>query len=154
MSAERQREAAKAMAPLIAWARRDEGDVPALRRALRESLEAYMGFFLGRPAFARFILWEDLTGAERLRGARRQATALTDAFDAVRKVAARRGLRRFKVDDAVLMWIALGYAPVAHQPTLKLALDRDVTDAATRRRHIAFAVEQMLFVLAGHEAGQ
>jgi AcrR family transcriptional regulator len=148
VSAARQQEASKALVPIVEWCAGD-GDLGALRTALTRSMENYMGFFLARPSFARFILWEELTGAERLRAARRDATALSDAFEAVRKVARRKGLRRFPVEDAVLMWIALGYAPVANQVTLRLGVGRDLSDRSTRRKHVKFAVEQMLFVLTG-----
>jgi AcrR family transcriptional regulator len=150
VSADRQDATRKAMSPLHAWCELG-GDRLALKDALAESLQSYMRFFLARPSFARFISWEELAGAARLRSARRQATALTDAFTAIRRVAKRRGLRHFTVDDAVLLWIALGYAPIANQATVKLALSRDLSDTRTRGRHVAFAVDQMFFLLAGAE---
>ena len=149
VSADRQAATAKAVEPVVAWCRDGAIDLGALRRALEDGMESYMGFLLSRPAFQRFVTWEELAGAERLRAARRSSTALEEAFTALRQVAPRRGLRSFDVADAVLLWIALTYAPLANSNTLLVALGRDLTVARVRRRHIRFAVDQMLFLLAG-----
>jgi AcrR family transcriptional regulator len=148
VSAERQQATSNALLPVHQWCAGRES-VAGLEAALAQSMESYMGFFLARPAFARLITWEELAGAQRLRAAHRRATALTDAFQAVRKVAKQRRLRRFSVDEAVLLWIAFGYTPIANQATLRVAMERDVSDPKTRKKHVAFAVEQMLFLLAG-----
>jgi hypothetical protein len=150
VSADRQAATAKAVEPVVAWcaARGDLGD---LRKALEQGMESYMRFLLSRPAFQRFISHEELAGARRLRAARRSSTALEDAFAAVRDVAGRRGLQPFDVGDAVLLWVSLTYAPLAHGNTLMAALRRDLTLAGMRRRHIRFAAEQMMFLLAGCE---
>src|SRR4051812_36564028 len=83
VSAARQEATARAVEPVVAWCE-SGGD---LRAALRQGMEDYMGFLLARPSFARFISWEELAGARRLRAARRHSTALEDAFAAVRAVA-------------------------------------------------------------------
>ena len=108
-----------------------------------------MKFLLSRPAFQRFITWEELAGGRRLRAARRSSTALNDAFTAVRKVAKRRGLRPFDVGDAVLLWVSLTYAPLANRNTLLVALQRDLQVAKTRKRHVKLAADQMMFFLTG-----
>ena len=105
VSADRQRATADALAPVHEWCEGTAGP-DGLRKALAAAMESYMGFFVARPAFARFIAWEELAGAKRLRAARRRATSLTDAFTAVRRAGEGRGLRRFSVDDAVLLWFA------------------------------------------------
>jgi TetR/AcrR family transcriptional regulator len=151
VSADRQAATAEAVAPVVAWC--DEGgDLRGLRKALRRGIEAYMSFLLARPAFPRFITWEELAGAGRLRAARRNSTALEDAFGAVRAVAKKRGLQAFEVEDAVLLWISLTYAPLAHRHTLLVALNRDLSDPKVRKRHVRLAADQLLFLLAGRTA--
>jgi hypothetical protein len=148
VSTARQEATAAAVAPVLAWCMKG-GDLRALRKALRRGMEAYMAFLIARPAFARFITWEELAGADRLRAAKRSSTALEDAFGAVRKVAKKRGLQPFEVSDAVLLWIGLTYAPLANRNTLLRSLELDLTDAKARKRHVRLAADQMLFLLTG-----
>jgi TetR/AcrR family transcriptional regulator len=148
VSAARQTATAMAVRPIAVWCE-DGGDHGDLRKALQAGMESYMGFLLSRPSFQRFITREELAGAKRLRAARRSSTALGDAFTAVKKVARKRGLRTFDVADAVLLWVSLTYAPLANANTLLVALDRDLGIEKVRRRHIRFAVDQMMFLLAG-----
>jgi TetR/AcrR family transcriptional regulator len=144
--AERQAATAAAIQPLIAWCEAEE-DREGLRRAVAAGMEGYMVFLLQRPSFTRFITWEDLAGGRRLREADRSSTALTDAFTRVRSVAAARGLARFRVDDAVLLFVSLTFAPLAHRHTFLESLGRDLVQTGVRRRHIAFAVDQMMHLL-------
>jgi AcrR family transcriptional regulator len=141
--ADRQAATAEAVAPVVEWCRRD-GDSGGLRRALAAGMEGYMRFLLERPAFARFITWEELAGGRRLREADRRSTALSDAFSEVRSVARRRRLGPFRVEDAVLLFISLTFSPLAHRHTLLASLGRDLTDPQVRKRHIKLAVEQMM----------
>jgi TetR/AcrR family transcriptional regulator len=148
VSTARQAATAEAMQPVLAWCE-GGGDLRDLRKALRRGIEAYMAFLLERPSFARFITWEELAGAERLRAARRSSTALEDAFTAVHKVAGKRGLQTFEVADAVLLWIGLAYAPLANRNTLLRSLKLDLADAKARKRHVRLAADQLMFLLAG-----
>jgi AcrR family transcriptional regulator len=148
VSAERQGATARAVAPIVAWCR-EGGSLGDLRAALEQGMESYMRFLLSRPAFQRFITWEELAGGRRLRAARRNSTALTDAFSAVKDVAKKRGLRSFAVEDAVLLWVSLTYAPLASRNTFLVALKRDLNVGRTRRRHVRLAADQMMFLLAG-----
>lgn len=148
VSAARQEATAEAVQPVVAWCE-DGGDLRDLRKALRRGMEAYMAFLLERPSFARFITWEELAGAERLRAARRSSTALEDAFGAVHKLAKKRGLQPFEVSDAVLLWIGLTYGPLANRHTLLRSLKLDLTDAKARKRHVRLAADQLMFLLAG-----
>ena len=147
--AARQEATAAAAAPIHAWCEAPGADVEALRRALRRALEDYMDCVASRPAFARVIAREELAGAVRLRAVRRDSTALQDAFAAVRAVARRRGLRAFDVEDAVLLFVALAYAPLAHEHTLMAALGRDLRDPPTRRHHVDLAAGQLMHLLSG-----
>jgi TetR/AcrR family transcriptional regulator len=145
---DRQSATARAIRPVVDWCDRD-GDVGSLRRALTAGMEGYMKFLLERPAFGRFITWEELAGGRRLQEANRNSTALTDAFMRVKAVARRRGLRSFRVEDAVLLFVVLTFAPLSQQRTLLVALERDLEDPQTRKRHVKFAVEQMMHLLVG-----
>jgi AcrR family transcriptional regulator len=148
VSAARQAATAAAVEPVLAWCS-SRGDLDALRDAIARGMESYMRFLLARPSFQRFITWEEMAGARRLRAARRSSTALEDAFTAVRAVAEERGLRAFEVNDAILLWVALTYSPLANRNTLLHALARDLTEPRVRERHLAFAVDQMMFLLSG-----
>ena len=146
MFADRQAATAAAVQPLIAWCEAGN-DSRALRGALAAGMEGYMAFLLERPAFSRFITWEDLAGGHRLREADRRSTALTDAFTRLRSVAAARGLAPFRVDDAVLLFISLTFAPLAHRHTFLESLGRDLAEPRVRRRHVVLAVDQMMHLL-------
>lgn len=103
-----------------------------------------MRFLLDRPAFARFVTWEELAGGGRLRAATGNNTALQDAFTQVKSVARRRGLASFQVDDAVLLFISLTFSPMTQQHTFLASLERDLSDLQVRKRHIKLAVDQMM----------
>lgn len=148
VSADRQVATARAVEPIIDWCN-EGGDRDELRSAIEHGMDSYMKFLLDRPAFQRFITWEELAGGRRLRAARRNSTALEDAFGAVRSVAKKRGLRSFDVPDAILLWISLTYGPIANRNTFLVALKRDLTATRTRKRHAKFAAEQMMHLLAG-----
>jgi AcrR family transcriptional regulator len=145
---QRQRATALAVGPLLQWAEQG-GDLDALRGALAEGMDGYMRFLLDQPNFQRFITWEELAGGKRMRAAHRRSTALTDAFTAIKRVARKRGLRNFSVEDAVLLWVTITYSPLANRNTLLRTLDRDLADDRVRRQHVRFAVQQMMFLLTG-----
>jgi AcrR family transcriptional regulator len=144
----RQAATEKAFRPIDAWCE-GEGDIQALGRALARATDGYMSFLLGRPAFVRLLTWEELDDAEHLRATSRASTAMHDTFTRLRAVARRRGLRSFDVDDAVLVYVSLTFAPVAHRSTFTFVKHRDLSDAAVRRRHVKLVVAQMMQLLAG-----
>jgi TetR/AcrR family transcriptional regulator len=141
--ADRQAATAQAVGPVVAWCEKG-GDAAALKRALAVGMEGYMRFLLGRPAFARFVTWEELAGGSRLREATRYNTALQDAFTQVKSVARKRALGSFRVEDAVLLFISLTFLPITQQHTFLASLGRDLTDPQVRKRHIKMAVDQMM----------
>jgi TetR/AcrR family transcriptional regulator len=149
--ADREEATTRAFAPVRAWC--EPGRTGGLRAPLTRAIESYIEFLLARPAFVRLIVREELRGGEGLRVARRDAAAMRDALGAVRAVATQRSLRRFDVDDAVLVLVSLTFSPLSQQSTLMVALDRDLTDAAVRRRHVRLAVEEMLCLLGAPDAG-
>jgi AcrR family transcriptional regulator len=141
--ADRQEATARAFAPVRDWR---EGD-DALRAALDDATEGELRFLLGRPASLKLLVREELSDGARLREVPRTSTAMRDAFAALRE----RGLD-FDVDDAVLLFVSLTFSALALQPTLLAALGRDVSDPATRRRHVALAVDQLLALLTAARA--
>ena len=136
--ADRQAATAAAFAPVGAWCA-GRGGTRALRGALERATAGYLDFLLARPAFVRLLAHEDLEGGERLRAASRRSTAMHDAFATLRAVAPVRGVARFDVDDAVLLFVSVTYAPLAHERTLMAALGRDLHEEADRRRHVRWA---------------
>jgi TetR/AcrR family transcriptional regulator len=144
--ADRQAATAEAISPVVAWCESD-ADATRLRKALAAGMDGYLSFLLDRPAFSRFVTWEELSGARRLQETKRDSTALTDAFTRVRSVARERGLASFRVEDAVLLFVSLTFSPVAHRHSFLASLQRDLTDPQVRKRHIRFAVEQMMCLL-------
>jgi AcrR family transcriptional regulator len=142
--AAREEATAAAFAPLHEWARTGAGKLEA---ALAHAVEGYMDFLLERPTFVRLIEWEELSGGEHLRATPRTSRAIQDAFAAARGAAARRGLRAFRVDDAVLLFVSLTFSPLTQRSTFLAALGRDLADLPTRRRHVRFVVDQLRHVL-------
>ena len=142
---DRQAATADAFAGVLAWCDGDEG-IDALREALAAATRGYMAFLLDRPAFLRLLLREELDGARRLHATQRASTAMRDAFAAL----ARTGrLRRFDVEEAILLYIALTFAPLAFEHTLLRAVDRDLRDPAVLEDHVRMAVDELLHLLAG-----
>lgn len=141
------REAAtrEACEPLVLWASSDGG--ASIRRPLGQAVDGYLDFLLRRPSFFKLLQREELAGASRLRGAARESRAIEEAFAAVRKVAGKRGLRAFKVDDAVLLFVSLTFFPLAQRATFMASLGRDLSDAKARRQHVRLAVGQLLHLV-------
>lgn len=145
--AEREEATKRALSPLLSWT--TEGSEP-LEAVLHRAVEGYLAFLLERPAFVRLVQREELSGGNRLRATPRASRAISDAFEALRRAGPRHGLRAFRVDDAVLVFVALTFSPVAQRSTFMAALDRDLDHAATRRRHIALVADQLLHLLTAH----
>jgi TetR/AcrR family transcriptional regulator len=140
---------AEAFAPIVAWAADPAGDDAGLRRVLGRAATGYLTFLQARPAFVRLVGWEDLAGGTRLRAARPESsTAMTDAFTAVRATGRRRGTAPFAVDDAVLLFVTLTFSLLAQHDTFLARLGRDLTDPATRRRHIKLTVDQVMALVS------
>jgi TetR/AcrR family transcriptional regulator len=148
--AEREEATTRAFAPVRAWC--DSARPGSLRGPLTRAIESYMSFLLARPAFVRLIVREELRGGEGLRLARREAAAMREALAAVRAVARKRSLRRFDVDDAVLVLVSLTFSPLSQRSTFMAALGRDLEDPAVRRQHVTLVVEQMLHLLGSRRA--
>ena len=148
--ADREDATVSAFAPVRAWC--EPTRVGPLREPLTRAIQGYMSFLLARPAFVTLIVREELRGGEGLRLAEREATAMRDALAAVRAVASKRSLRRFDVDDAVLVLVSLTFSPLSQRSTFMSALGRDLRDAAVLRHHVRLVTEQMLQLLGGANA--
>ena len=135
-----------AFAPVRAWVAGDDG-LPALRDALASAATDYIRFLVEHPSFVRLVMREELAGGERTASRTDASTAMQDAFAALRRKASRRGLGRFKVDDAVLLFVSLTFAPVSYRNTLMRAVDRDLTRTAVVRRHVKLVVDQVMHLL-------
>jgi TetR/AcrR family transcriptional regulator len=108
---------APAFGELRAWAEADAPRAP-LRAVLRRTAQAYVRWVTDRPAYVDLIQREALNGAGRLPGLVNQSTVMEEAFTALRRRAARHGLRRVDVADAVLVYVGLGFTPVAQRHTV------------------------------------
>lgn len=135
----------RACLPLSTWAGSESKS--SIRRPLTEAVEGYLEFLLRRPSFLKLIQREELAGSSHLQGVPRASRAIEDAFAAVRSVAVQRGLKTFKVDDAVLVFVSLTFFPLAQRSTFMASLDRDLREANARRRHVRLAVDQLLCLI-------
>lgn len=136
-----------AFAPVYAWCQGD-GDLDALRKALTGAASDYMSFLVQRPEFAKLVMHEELLGGGSIHERRSKSTAMEDAFASLRRVGRRRGLRQFAVADAILLFVALTFAPMSLSHTLMRAVNRDLAKPAGRRAQVKLAVDQLMFLLA------
>jgi AcrR family transcriptional regulator len=145
---QRQQATARAFVPVHEWCAGSVG-TEALARALGGAAEGYMRYLAEHPSFVALIVREELDGGGRLEGTSRHSTAMQDAFRAVRRAGAARGVRPFRVADAVLLFIALTFAPFSYRNTLMRAVGRDMSSTRGRRQQAAFAVDQLMGLLCG-----
>lgn len=144
--AAREKATREAFEPVHAWCA-GAGRVDELRRALTAAAEAYMAFLARRPSFVKLVMREELIGGASLRARRSRSTAMQHAFSALREAGARRGLGKFDVDDAVLLFIALTFAPISYSSTWMRAARRDLRRPADRAHQAELAVSQLLGLL-------
>jgi TetR/AcrR family transcriptional regulator len=137
-----------AFEPVHAWAS-GGGGLGELRAALIAAAEGYMAFLTKRPSFVKLVMREELAGGRSMRRERRRGTAMEDAFTAVHAVGRSRGLRPFSVDEAVLLFIALTFAPLSYSNTWMRAAGRDLKKRAGREQQARLAVAQLMDLLAG-----
>lgn len=145
--ASREQATADACRSLLEWAGEPSRGADELPAAVAAAISGYMDFLRGNPTFLRLLQREELEGAARLGEVRRESRAIEEAFAAVRAVGRERALRPFDVSDAVLLFVSLTFSPLAQRHTFLAALGRDLDDPRTRRRHIDFAADQLLYLL-------
>jgi AcrR family transcriptional regulator len=140
----------RAFAPVHAWCQRERGR-DALADALARAADGYTRYLVEDPAFVALIMREELDGGARLRAASRSSTAIEDAFGALRRAGARRGIGRFRVEEAVLLFVALTFAPFSYRNTLGRAVKRDLASARARRRQAELVADQLMHLLCSGE---
>lgn len=145
--ASRERATREACRPLREWASNAGETADSLAPAMAAAVAGYLDFLRGHPAFLRLLQREELDGAERLGGVSRESRAIEEALGAVRDVGRERALRPFDLGDAVLLFVSLTFGPLAQRSTFLAALGRDLEDERTRRRHVDFVVDQLLYLL-------
>ncbi len=146
--AARQAATSRAFAPVLAWCEGDQGP-DALRGALIKATQGYMRFLLDHRSFVSLIMREELEAGEPVRAASGSSTAITDAFTQVRRVGRRRGLRPFRVEEAVLLFVSLTFGPISYRRTLLPAQGVELENGRGIRRHARLVVEQMMLFLQG-----
>lgn len=144
--AARQAATEAAFAPVREWCA-GTGGVPELTAALTAAVRDYMAFVASHPTFPALIMREELAGGARIHARRGRSMAVEDAFASVRRAGPRRGLAPFRVRDAVLLFIALVFAPASYATTLMRAVGRDLNEPAVRRAHVRLAVDQLMHLL-------
>lgn len=137
----------RAFAPVHAWC--DGGDgVELLREALVRAASGYMRYLQARPTFVALLMREELDGGERLGNATRSSTAMRDAFGAVHKAGRARGVGSFRVNEAVLLFTTLTFAPYSYRRTLLPAVGVDLDSDAGRRRQSRLVADQMMHLIS------
>ncbi len=137
----------QAFARVRAWCESD-AELARLRVALSAAAEGYMGFLHEHPAFVALIMREELDGGSRLKGASRRSTAMDDAFQALRRAGANRGLRAFQVSEAVLLFVSLTFAPFSYRHTLLRSVGLEVISERGRRRQARLTAAQLMNLVA------
>lgn len=139
---DREKATREAFGGLIGWAATETS--VSLETALRQAVVGYMDFLLRRPSFPKLMQREELGGGRGLRGAPRESQAIEEAFQALRSVSRKRGLKAFKVPDAVLLFVSLTFSPLTQRSTFMASLGRDFNDPRIRRQHSRLVVDQLL----------
>lgn len=143
----RQQATEQAFTRVRAWCEGDT-DLERLRVALAAAAEGYMGFLHEHSAFVALIMREELDGGSRLKGTSRRSTAMDDAFQALRRTGANRGLRAFQVPEAVLLFVSLTFAPFSYRHTLLRSVGLEVLSERGRRRQARLTAAQLMNLLA------
>jgi TetR/AcrR family transcriptional regulator len=142
----RQASTERAFASIREWCESDAG-LELLRAALLTAAAGYMRFLAEHPAFVALIMREELDGGRRLPGRSRSSTAMQDAFAALTRAGAGRGLGWFRVGEAVLLFVSLTFAPFSYRNTLLRSVGLDVVDERGLRRQAKLAADQLMHFL-------
>jgi AcrR family transcriptional regulator len=144
----RQQATEQAFAPVRAWCESD-AELERLPKALAAAATGYMRFLDEHPEFVALIMREELDGGGTLRRASRSSTAMQDAFEALRRAGAKRGLRTFDVKEAVLLFVSLTFAPFSYRHTLLRAIGVELGSERDLHRHARLTAEQLMSLLRG-----
>ncbi len=142
----RQQATEQAFAPVRAWCESD-AELEQLPKALAAAAAGYMRFLQEHPEFVALIMREELDGGRRLSRASRSSTAMRDAFKALRRAGAKRGLRPFEVKEAVLLFVSLTFAPFSYRHTLLRSIGAELTSERDLRRQARLTAAQLMSLL-------
>jgi AcrR family transcriptional regulator len=143
----RQQATEQAFASVHAWCDND-ADLEQLSNALVAAADGYMRFLHLHPAFVALIMREELDGGRRLKHASRSSTAMHDAFQALRRAGATRGLRAFRIPEAVMLFVSLTFVPLSYRHTLLRSVGLEVISERGRRRQARLTAAQLMNLLA------
>jgi hypothetical protein len=73
---------------------------------------------------------------------------MDDAFQALRRAGANRGLRAFQVPEAVLLFVSLTFAPFSYRHTLLRSVGLEVISERGRRRQAKLTAAQLMNLVA------
>ena len=150
--ARRQDATADAFAPVRAW-REGARAASALAPALRDAAAGYMRHLHRHPEFTALVMREELAGGRRLHSASGASTAMSEAFAAVRSAGRRRGIADFEVEEAVLLFVSLTFAPFSYRHTLLRGLGRELASESGRARQADTTARQLMTLLASPRSG-
>jgi TetR/AcrR family transcriptional regulator len=137
----------QAFAQVRAWCEGD-AELEQLRAAFIGAADGYMRFLQLHPAFVALIMREELDDGRRLKRVSRSSTAMDDAFQALRRAGAKRGLRAFQTSEAVLLFVSLTFAPFSYRHTLLRSVGLEVISERGRRRQARLAAAQLMNLVA------
>jgi AcrR family transcriptional regulator len=146
--AAREQATIRAFQPVHAWCEDETSGVDELRNALRSAAADYMAFLVRHRAFVKLIMRDELAGGSSIRHRKGRSTAMADAFGALRAAGRIRGLSLFAVEDAVLLFVALTFAPMSYANTLMRAVKRDLRKPRDREQQVELAVSQLMLLLS------
>ena len=144
--ASRQAATERAFAPVRDWCAGDAG-LDGLRRALARAADGYMSFLAEQRSFVQLVMREELSGGSRMRARTVPSNAMRDAFEMVRRAGRDRGVGRFSVDDALVLFVSLTFTPTSLRNTFMRAVSRDLETPGSRRRHAKLAADQLMCLL-------
>lgn len=143
----RQQATEQAFLPVRAWCESD-AELERLPTALAAAATGYMRFLQEHPEFVALIMREELDGGVTLSRASRSSTAMHDAFQALRRAGASRGLSPFEVKEAVLLFVSLTFAPFSYRHTLLRSVGLELTSERGLRRQARLSAAQLMHLLA------
>ncbi|MFI4990929.1 MAG: TetR/AcrR family transcriptional regulator [Solirubrobacterales bacterium] len=143
----RQQATEQAFVPVRGWCESD-AELGRLPAALAAAAAGYMRFLLEHPEFVALIMREELDGGRRLSRTSRSSTAMQEAFQALRRAGAKRGLRPFEVKEAVLLFVSLTFAPFSYRHTLLRSIDLELASEGGLHRQARLTAGQLMNLLA------
>lgn len=140
-----------AFEPVKQWAENESED-RSLEKVLIDAIGSYLSFLQERSAFVRLIEREALSGGRRLASTPHRSFAIEDALSALRRVAPKRGLRKFDVHEVLVCIVSLCFFPFAHRDTFLPAIGLNADDPSFLRKRRRQIVEIVLYLIQSDPA--